>query len=319
MSCAPMSCITAPRLKAALVFELRLPLYNLRFIAVRLLHGREIMLPRLPDDLLQFLNDGQQLQYDEDMSSIGRIALKRAADLALTTISVPNGCQSIIDDPYSDLNGHYQVQVIDLVAESEDYPTEGLLCWIVALQQFGSIDPEHGDVITFGEASWTDIAAEPLAFLDSIWIDDGVGVRQLPWLHFPFVPSGEGDLVIQPFGTRCPLHRSELTTTCTPKRPLFDVLRRRELRDWVAHLSTTFPCAGVPVNEHEVLCCNACRKAEDAWLQAINDSIVSMNATQNEHGWIQCPGCGTRFSASDSQRFANGIHLSCGQKITLIS
>src|SRR5262245_44562610 len=107
------------------------------------------MTAELPCDMLAFLRDGRRLEYDVGASEIGRITLKRDSDLRLSTITTFPGCQSIIFDPYEDLEGLYQIDVYNLVAQSELYDPEGLLCWIVALKQFGCVDPEHGDVITF--------------------------------------------------------------------------------------------------------------------------------------------------------------------------
>ena len=272
----------------------------------------------LPDDLIAFLRAGRQLDYDADNSEIGRITLKRDADLTLTTITTFPGCQSIIDDPYSDIEGLYQADVYDLVAECRDYDPQGLLCWILALRRFGCIDPEHGDVITFPDVTWTDIAANPLPYLDSQWSDDyHVAVRVLPWIHFPFKLS-KTDVVIAPYGSRCPVHDTAATARRTSRPQLFDVFRRRNMDDWLQKHQATFPYSGVPVTDDELLCCSDCRVAEDAWIQGIDDSISPADATPNAHGWVQCPGCGTRFSIVDSAIFAGGIHMTCGQKINVV-
>jgi len=144
------------------------------------------MSAELPEDLLGFLRAGRRLDYDESISQVGYISLKRAADLAVTTIETFPNCQSIIDDPYADLDGLYQIDVYDLVAESERYDAEGLLSWIVALKQFGCVDPEHGDVISFPDLTWTELANDPLRYLDAQWADDHIGLRALPWLLLSF-------------------------------------------------------------------------------------------------------------------------------------
>lgn len=200
----------------------------------------------LPDDLLAFLRAGSELRYDVKGSEIGRIKLKRDVDLDLTTITTFPGCQSIIDDPYDALEGLYQIDVVDLVAEFESYGTEGLLCWIVALQRFGSIDPEHGDVITFPGVTWTELAASPLRYLEAQWNHE-LGERVLPWLHFPFKFS-DVDVLLAPYGTQCPVHGVPLAAAPTQKPDLFDIMRCREPDDWLQ------------VNQAEFLV-GACRSA----------------------------------------------------------
>lgn len=271
----------------------------------------------LPHDLLAFLRAGSQLRYDAKGSEIGRIKLKRDVDLDLTTITTFPGCQSIIDDPYDALEGLYQIDVVDLVAESDSYGTEGLLCWIVALQRFGSIDPEHGDVITFPGITWTELAASPLRHLEAQWNHD-LGERVLPWLHFPFKFS-EVDVLLAPYGTQCPVHGVPLAAAPTQKPDLFDIMRCREPDDWLQVNQAEFPCGGVPISEEALLSCPACRAAEDAWTQRIYDSIVPMDATPNAAGAVQCPSCGWRFRPTDANAFIRGIHLRCGQKINVVT
>ena len=273
----------------------------------------------LPNDLIEFLGAGRQLEFDVQNSEIGRIKLKRDLDLTLTTITTFPGCQSNIQDPYSQFDGLYHTDVYDLVAESEYYDTEGLLCWIVALKRFGCIDPEHGDVITFADVTWTDIVANPLPYLVAQWGDDhDVADRVLPWIHFPFRFS-EVDVVLRPYGSQCPIHQIPVTVKQTRKPPLFDVLQRRELKDWLKNYRTTFPCSGVKYSDSELLSCPDCRAAENAWIQRIEDSIPLLDVTPNPHGWIKCPGCGIRFSLTDSKAFVDGLHLGCGQKINVVT
>ncbi len=271
----------------------------------------------LPNDLLAFLSAGSQLQYDESESTIGRIVLKSEAELSRDTIAGYPGCQSIIDDPYEDLDGLYQIEVYDLVAESEMYQTEGLFCWIIALQCFGVVDPEHGDVLTFPGVTWTDIAKSPTTYLDAQW-DVGVGQRVLPWLRFPYEIS-EHETTLQPYESQCPVHDVPVTVQRLKKPPLFEVLRRRETKKWLQDRPASFPYSGLPVSEKELRCCHACHAAETDWLNEVDAAIAPLEAKPNAHGWIRCPGCGCRFTITDSRAFRNGMHLDCGQKICVVN
>lgn len=277
------------------------------------------MIEKLPDDLLAFLREGRRLSYDVENSIVGRIKLKDVPDLAVTTIETDPDCQSIIDDPYFNLEGQYQIEVVDLVAESEHYDTEGLLCWIVAMKQFGCVDPEHGDVIAFPGVTWTELAANPLPYLDAQWqgAENDAGIRALPWMHFPFALS-EAEITLSPYGAKCPAHDASVDVASGQKSSLFEIVRQIALDKWVDGYQTTFPCSGVPVSEEELLCCPVCRAAEEAWAQDVDSEIVAVNVAPFKPGWLRCPGCDKRFAIRDSGVYSDGYHLTCGQKINIV-
>jgi hypothetical protein len=275
------------------------------------------MLNDLPDDLLAFLADGRQLDFDSDGSDIGPITLKHGNELTLTTIAIPPGCQSIIDDPYDDLEGSYLVEVVDLVADSEDYDPRGLLSWIVSLRRFGCLDAEHGDVLTFPGARWTDIVNDPLTYLDAQWGGGEAGERVLPWLHFDFRVK-EGDRIIRPYSPLCPVHHTPISIDSAAKPLLYDVFRRREMNTWLSECLSNFPCAGVPISDGKMQFCSQCRDAEMSWLARIERAIETLDARSNSHGWVACPGCGIRFMLTDRGSFQQDVHLTCGQKIRVV-
>jgi hypothetical protein len=120
------------------------------------------------------------------------------------------------------------------------------------------------------------------------------------------------------------------------RRADFDTLRRRALEDWLEQYRQRFPCAGFSLDEEYLLCCAACREAEDAWLNAVFDAIPVVDVYRakdpadshidapegavrvNGAGYVKCPGCGTRFSINDADRYQNGMHTSCGQRIRIV-
>ena len=80
------------------------------------------MFHELPADLLAFLREGRELEYDVGASEVGALTLKEESELFRSTVTTFPGCDSIIEDPYEDLeDGEYQIAVYDLVAETEDY------------------------------------------------------------------------------------------------------------------------------------------------------------------------------------------------------
>ena len=132
-------------------------------------------------DLLAFLREGRELEYDVVASEVGTLTHKEVSELSRSTITTFPGCDSIIEDPYEDLeDGEYQIAVYDLVAETEDYDPEGMQCWIIALKCFGSIDPEHGEVLSFPKVTWTAIVKSPIRYLAAQWQDGSGAARVLP-------------------------------------------------------------------------------------------------------------------------------------------
>jgi hypothetical protein len=53
-------------------------------------------------------------------------------------------------------------------------------CWIIALKCFGSIDPEHGEVLSFPKVTWTAIVKSPIRYLAAQWQDGSGAARVLP-------------------------------------------------------------------------------------------------------------------------------------------
>jgi hypothetical protein len=276
-------------------------------------------MPNLPQDLVDFLQSGEGLRYDPTGTEIGYVALKSFASLGTSTIAMYPGCQNIIDDPYYLLDGRYQIEVVNLIAESESYDADGLLCWITRIQEFGSVDPDHGTIVAFPGVTWSTIVADPVRFLDQQW-DRNEEISDLvqPWMHFPFRLS-KSSLTLNPYGSHCSKHGCPLLTGGTRRNELFDIFRRRAVDDWLANYIAHFPCAGVPVDENDLLHCPECSSAEEKWFRRLEESIPVLTATpRKSDGWIQCPGCGIRFSTLAPESFSHNVHLRCGQRIRLV-
>jgi hypothetical protein len=272
----------------------------------------------LPDDCIAFLRGGRQFEFDPSGTSIGHITLKPLADVLPEQLSVRSGSAEEVDDPYGVLDGEYLVDLIDLIAESDDYTPTGLLCWIPAVRRFGCIDIEHGTILTFPSATWTDITSDPVPFLDSQWGLPLVPAEQLlPWLHFPFKVCGI-DLTLDPYSDKCPIHGTEVVVENAAKPDLYDVYRHRALESWLTAYKSQFPCAGVPVDERNVKCCAQCHELENAWIAAVENGILPIEARPNSQGWVRCPACGITFPIYAPEFFLGNIHLSCGQKLHIV-
>jgi len=68
----------------------------------------------LPDDLIRFLRVGRQLEYDASKCEAGRIELKNYDELSVSKVDVEPNYSLSVDDPYLDLEGHYQVEITEL-------------------------------------------------------------------------------------------------------------------------------------------------------------------------------------------------------------
>ena len=272
----------------------------------------------LPDDLIRFLRVGRQLEYDASKCEAGRIELKNYDELSVSKVDVEPNYSLSVDDPYLDLEGHYQVEIIDLVKKCDSYSWEGLLCWFPALAGFGNVYGYDGIVILL-EANWSQIVAKPSPHLEANWHWEEVPCKRVfSWLHFPF-KLDDRELILYSYPPVCSIHNEPVIAYTGSKPTMFDVLRRRELADWLDQYLNSFPCSGLPLNESELLCCSTCRKMEEQWLTDVADAIVTFDVTPNAHGWVKCPGCGIRFALYDADRYRDGIHLSCGQKINVVA
>jgi hypothetical protein len=275
---------------------------------------------QLPNDALLFIRERRQLNYDANESSVGRIVLKEEQELTPSILCIRCYDSTVSDDPYFDLDGTYQVEVIDLVKHSDDYDPTGLFCWITNLKRYGCVDTDHGTILTFPIANWQDIVQSPVVYLDAQWgTPDGKTVSEpvLPWLFCDFRLS-DRELVLKPYPSECSLHHRGISRRPSNRATLFKALRRRELSDWLRHYLADFPYSGVKVNDFELLCCDQCRSAEESWFRQVFDAIEPREAKSYSDGWVQCPGCGIRFSTKSEHSFANGIHIRCGQKIRVI-
>lgn len=273
----------------------------------------------LPSDLDSFLRDGQQFEYNVDRSEIGPIKLKDAASLYLSTISVYPNCQTITEDPFTGLHGVYRVEVCDLVADSEWYEPTGLFCWLPLFQQFGTVDREHGHIVRFQDVRWTDIVNNPLPYLDAKWDDHEAAVDVLPWCHFPFHLD---DVAFSPYPDLCPIHG---TAVCEMEgshryrslRAYWYRIKRTD--EWIQEYQSHFPCAGTPVTDSSVRCCVDCRTAEEAWIEVVHNEILKIPVSPDSDGYINCPGCLRGVLLSDPDKFTDGVHTACGQRILIVN
>jgi len=145
---------------------------------------------QLPPDLLQFLREGRELEYDAAQCECGQVKLIDVDKLKLETIWVePDECNNA--DPHAEDEGLYRVQAVDLTKAAEHYSPEFILLWLPDMGCFGTWDGDHYRLIVFPDAAWPDIASNPLPYLSSQWDLKlcGVGAAAPVWTTYPFIPG----------------------------------------------------------------------------------------------------------------------------------
>jgi hypothetical protein len=144
---------------------------------------------KLPPDLVTFLGDGKQLAYDRAACVCGRVELYALDALKPETIWVQPAYTEA--DPHEDDQGLYRVEAVDLTKQAEHFPPEFILLWLPGMECFGTWDCAHYRLIVFPNATWAEIAGNPLPYLNAQWDPKmcGVGVTAPVWTTYPFIPG----------------------------------------------------------------------------------------------------------------------------------
>lgn len=124
----------------------------------------------LPEDLIKFLKEGNQLEYDPDECEAGLITLVPYDDLTLGEVYI-NSFESPFSeiDPHAGEKGYYAVPAVNLVVDCDGYDPEGILIWLPDQHAFGSWDNDHWDVYIFPDMTWTDITKDPVKYINVQW------------------------------------------------------------------------------------------------------------------------------------------------------
>ena len=106
--------------------------------------------------------------------------------------------QHFYGDPHRG-RGFYVVPAVNLVASCEHYDALGILLWIPREKMFGNWDCDHhviqvlvtrrvrGDTSSIEAATWGDIEADPLRFINAQWGFDATTSKILiPWPKYPW-------------------------------------------------------------------------------------------------------------------------------------
>jgi hypothetical protein len=141
-----------------------------------------------PEDFLEFLRRGSQLEYDSDECEVGRVTLLPIKKLTPSVVYVDSfDAPFATSDPHANEDGCYVIPAYSLLAECEGYDPEGILIWLPDQKMFGSWDSETWDVMMFPHTSWSEIAADPAKYLNAMWDLEDVRFEYLkPFPDYPF-------------------------------------------------------------------------------------------------------------------------------------
>lgn len=152
----------------------------------------------LPTDLVGFLAEGRELEYDRWGCEVREVELLSLRGLRLERLPVQTReSRFSAQDPHSGEIGSYLVLGVNLVGETfSAYDPVGILMWLPIEQRYGvwSAYDEDRIILLFGpEVTWTHIAADPVRHINAGWpalYPDAAPVEELlPWLSHPFTPE----------------------------------------------------------------------------------------------------------------------------------
>lgn len=145
----------------------------------------------LPGELITYLSAGGDLRLDSAASEPGVVTLHPLADLRVGVVNVDSDESPLsADDPNAGMSGSYEVPAVSLTADCDGYDPVGILLWLPNEKLFGSWDCDHYDLYVFPGATWNDIVADPVKYIDTQWnTDRKVGEYFRPYPTYPFRPD----------------------------------------------------------------------------------------------------------------------------------
>ena len=141
----------------------------------------------LPSSAVAFLRAGKQLEYEDSQCEAGRVGLNRLDQLSLGEVWIGTESEN---DPYHGKDGYYAIPAVSLSGECASYSPEFILLWLPAERLFGAWDCDHWILTVFPDATWEDIVADPLPYLNAQWYAGaGGGISFQPWPKYDFKPG----------------------------------------------------------------------------------------------------------------------------------
>lgn len=145
----------------------------------------------IPKELEDFLRQGKELEYDRFSCEAGRVTLTELQDLKveeirISTKNVPRISEH--DDPNKNRSGSYIIPAVSLVSDCENYDPDFILLWLPNEKMFGALSGQYSnELIVFPQATWTDIAGDPVRYINAQWKGDYSAAEDFnPWNRYPF-------------------------------------------------------------------------------------------------------------------------------------
>lgn len=156
----------------------------------------------LPDEFRQFIRTKVSLEYDPKQCECGKVSLLRPRQHRLRPFTIfTDEMQQVYGDPRRG-KGCYLVPAVSLVAACENHDPNGILVWIPKEKMFGTWDCDHhvmkvltarhvrGDYACIEAATWNDIAADPVSYLNSQWgFNATISKLLVPWPKYRWVAN----------------------------------------------------------------------------------------------------------------------------------
>ncbi|WP_020472845.1 hypothetical protein [Zavarzinella formosa] len=144
----------------------------------------------VPEDLQAFLRNRKKLKYDTSECEPGQIKLLPLSKLKVGMVWI-NTCpkKKPQGDPHAGEDGHYAIPAVDLVADAEGYDPQFILLWLPTEEQYGTWDSDHAELFVFPGVTWTDIAADPLPYVNAQWDGPDESTRVTPYPKYPYRPG----------------------------------------------------------------------------------------------------------------------------------
>jgi hypothetical protein len=141
----------------------------------------------LPLDLKEFLQSGNQLEYDPSQSEAGQVGLCSLPELWLANLLVNTYATPLEEGDPHEGNSGYLVPAVSLTKSCENYDPDFLLLWLPTEDKYGNFDTEHGNLLVFPDTTWGNIVKDPVRYLNSQWEpQSGVAVTFQPWPKYEF-------------------------------------------------------------------------------------------------------------------------------------
>lgn len=138
----------------------------------------------LPQDAVEFLRAGRQLEYDYSRIEAGQVKLKQLNALSQGEVWIGT---DIKGDPHAGEEGYYAIPAVSLTGECEAYDPEFILLWLPREKLFGTWDNDHWVLNVFRDAVWADIVASPAPYINAQWdARDELGSIFIPWPDYEF-------------------------------------------------------------------------------------------------------------------------------------